>query len=64
MNPRRKSPNLKYIPRTEEELTRLSEITPQDIADAKAFVERAAPLMAKLLDAKLYEGNSDASNPG
>lgn len=61
MNPRRKSPNLKYIPWTEAELDALSVVTPQDIEKAKVFVERAAPLAAKLLGAKLEEPS--ASTP-
>ena len=45
-----------YVPWTEEELDRLSEITPDDIEQAKALVKRSSPLAAKLLDAKLDEG--------
>jgi hypothetical protein len=54
--------DLKYVPWTEAELDALSEVTPQDIEKAKAFVERAAPLAAKLLDAKLDEKEPNAGN--
>lgn len=40
---------------TPEELDLLSEITPDDIAEAQADTERVAPLMAKLLEAQPEE---------
>jgi hypothetical protein len=55
----KKALDLKYTPWTEAELDALSAITPQDIENAKTFIERAAPLAAKLLDAKLDEEHAD-----
>ncbi len=40
---------------TEAELDELSLVTPQDVERAKAFVRRASPFAAKLLDSELEE---------
>jgi hypothetical protein len=59
---RKQKPKRKFRRRTEEELDRDSEVTPQDIERAKAFLARAAPLAAKLLDATLDEGEGTIPN--
>lgn len=60
--PKRATKKEKYISWTEEELDKLSEVTPADIEQSKMFVERASPLAAKLLDAKLDEEQQELRN--